>query len=1231
MKYFWLIGIVILLINSVLFGEIVNLQSDQTKIEVGSVSKSTLQLHVMLGSFENTQVLENATNFNNIFVSDWGRLTQEGMPALPSISKIIIVPENGAINIDVNVNHSVDFSQIVPYPAQPSAIDNDAFETPAFTINNNFYDSEDVYPQKLYTISDRFMMRGIPFVYVTFHPFQYDAGSKKLIVFDDFDMSVSFSNELTYDERLYSSYITPSILSLALNPEMVPPHQPQAVKNDDGADLIIVTTYDFMDAAETLKEWKSQKGFYTDIVYLEDIGSTAQNIYTYLFIAYETWVLPPSFVLFLGDCEIVPTQYEPDQVSGGYMGTDRTYACMDADYHPDMGYGRISVDDETQAFTVINKIIQYEKNPPALASFYNEMVNAGYFQDDEHDGYETRRFIKTSEEIRDFMLLKGYDSERIYVTEGSVNPTHYNNGYYANGGPIPDELLRINGFPWNGNANDITNAINDGIFLLVHRDHGYTAGWGDPSYDIGNVHQLTNGELLPMVFSINCQTGWFDSETDGDPSTFESFCEEFLRKENGGAVSTIGACRNSMSGYNDYLALGLIDSMWEDFINGWGYNTDGYLSPVLIQGLMAMEQFWGGNLTQYQYNLFNVIGDPTLQVWRSQPAEITAVHETSFPYDVTSIPITTNIDEGIASLVVDGELVGKTEFTNSNFDLNLSENLTSPQNGIITITARDHEPYMQTVTFIPPDGSYVIVEEFSVSDENGNNDGEWDAGEEIALTYVLRNVGNQTTNDITFTIDSDLNQLQILDPTLQINGLLPGECLQYSTDATISMDCHHNDYISIQALIENPDGEYISVDGITVTKQPKLGLDNDSIYYEVSENGLSQLPFQIHNIGADTLECELINNSHQCADLYAEDTYMTMPHVAEFDNLSEFTIMTWLNVQNISQPGFVLTKGMINGDLSFLISVPNMNSILYKFRDANGSDFQKIISVPLTYGEWFHLAIVVDGTSILSYVNGEEIASDAFISPIYSTPDDILVGSYLNSTYEFNGYIDELALYTVALPIEDIEEKMNSTIRGSETGLLSYYQFDDATQFSDYTGYNDLIPTGSINFDLPGAPLTTWLGFDSYQFSILPYDTATLNVLFNTEGYDPQLFSSSFDIISNASNVDEVSIPVELLYEPYSIDEPGSNDGCSVRYRNPYNPSGTITLFIQKQQHVKIDIFNLKGQFVKTLINEQLIPQNYNIQWSGKDYSGRTVENGIYFMRVEKDSGNEIQKMVFIR
>ena len=47
---------------------------------------------------------------------------------------------------------------------------------------------------------------------------------------------------------------------------------------------------------------------------------------------------------------------------------------------------------------------------------------------------------------------------------------------------------------------------NEGRFMVVHRDHGWSDGWGTPGYGTADVQALTNGTMLPVVMSINCSS-----------------------------------------------------------------------------------------------------------------------------------------------------------------------------------------------------------------------------------------------------------------------------------------------------------------------------------------------------------------------------------------------------------------------------------------------------------------------------------------------------------------------------------------------------------------------------------------------------------------------------------------------------------------------------------------------------------------------------------------------------
>src|SRR5205085_12246632 len=124
--------------------------------------------------------------------------------------------------------------------------------------------------------------------------------------------------------------------------------------------------------------------------------------------------------------------------------------------------------------------------------------------------------------------------------EGNTTPRRVSDGTL-----LPVELRASSGFAWDGNTADIADEWNAGRFLFLHRDHGWQYGWLHPSFDSDNVvNDLNNGDLLPVVFSVNCASGFFDNETaDGDYGTEVDetyFAEHLLRKEYGGAVGMLG-------------------------------------------------------------------------------------------------------------------------------------------------------------------------------------------------------------------------------------------------------------------------------------------------------------------------------------------------------------------------------------------------------------------------------------------------------------------------------------------------------------------------------------------------------------------------------------------------------------------------------------------------------------------------------------------------------------------
>jgi len=80
-------------------------------------------------------------------------------------------------------------------------------------------------------------------------------------------------------------------------------------------------------------------------------------------------------------------------------------------------------------------------------------------------------------------------------------------------------------------------------------------------------------------------------------------------------------------------------------------------------------------------------------------------------------------------------------------------------------------------------------------------------------------------------------------------------------------------------------------------------------------------------------------------------------------------------------------------------------------------------------------------------------------------------------------------------------------------------------------------------------------------------------------------------------------------------------------YPNPFNPSTTIS-YTAPGGHVRLDIYNMLGQKIKTLVDQTVIAGSYNVKWDGTDFNNHPVPSGVYFYRLETDAGVKERKMM---
>ncbi len=84
-------------------------------------------------------------------------------------------------------------------------------------------------------------------------------------------------------------------------------------------------------------------------------------------------------------------------------------------------------------------------------------------------------------------------------------------------------------------------------------------------------------------------------------------------------------------------------------------------------------------------------------------------------------------------------------------------------------------------------------------------------------------------------------------------------------------------------------------------------------------------------------------------------------------------------------------------------------------------------------------------------------------------------------------------------------------------------------------------------------------------------------------------------------------------------------------YPNPFNPETTISYSVKNAGPVSINIFNIKGQKIRTLVNEDKAAGNYKVVWKGLDNNNKKVASGIYFYRMKSGNYTSTKKMILMK
>ena len=115
----------------------------------------------------------------------------------------------------------------------------------------------------------------------------------------------------------------------------------------------------------------------------------------------------------------------------------------------------------------------------------------------------------------------------------------------------------------------------------------------------------------------------------------------------------------------------------------------------------------------------------------------------------------------------------------------------------------------------------------------------------------------------------------------------------------------------------------------------------------------------------------------------------------------------------------------------------------------------------------------------------------------------------------------------------------------------------------------------------------------------------TLNL---TPGFKVTLFSDQ---------VDKTNAPQHFALDP--------------NYPNPFNSSTTIRYRLGEMGKVRLEVYDLQGQKVKTLVDRYEGTGFYQLEWDGTDANGHSVATGVYLVRLQTQNAGRVRKMLLLK
>ena len=1129
-----------------------------SSIEILSESNSgiTLKLNVNAYSFNEVQT----PNGSEVVVTspDGINYMEKGIPDVPYFATSICIPAKGKAIAEIIGTEFITLNNISVAPSKGSISRNIDPATVPYEYGK-CYSTDAFIPSIEANNSEAFCIRDVRGTSVRFFPFQYNPVQKQLKIYTEIIVKVKFSSESDVNEisrSLAKINEFESIYSrLFINYNKKNTRYTQLQDGHPGR-MLIICKDTYASAMSDFVTWKREKGIETELVLMSTVGSTAANVQSYItnyFNSHDDL----AYILLVGDGADVPSNIST--TGSGYMSetktSDNQYAYLVGDDHyADVFIGRFSGESVANIQNQVRKVILYEKELATDASWLTKGYGSASTEGGGTSGHN-----------------QGHGAESDMTHMGYIQTDLENYGY---------TVSRVNqsGSSWSGGSSDIaatSAAFNAGVGLACYIGHGDTQEWASTGYTNTQVNALTNENKLPFIISVACVNGDFNGNT--------CFAEAWLRaSKNGnptGALAFLGSTINQ--DWNPPMTAQ--DEMVDIIVESLEGNIKRTIGGISFNGYFRMIQDHpSGNSTNGDgpntADTWTIFGDPSTMFRSKTPQEMTITHPNVQTIRQTTFAVNCDADGALVALskTTDGQTVtlGYGYVSNGIAEVTHTA-ITEPGNIKLTVTAYNKVTYQSDIMVIVPEGPYVINENFSINDSEGNNNGNADYNETIKLNQTLRNVGVETAENVNVTIATTSNDITISDNSEAFgnitsdNNATRNNAFELSihngiADQTIiplsySISCENSDTHTgnfvITANAPKPEIVFVSLD------DSENGNNNGLL--DPGENAI--LTFKVTNNGHAQMEAgnAILTSTAEGITIVSAEATTNAIDASNNQNIT-FEISVSDDLESGSNVCFAVnfTSGLYPANTSTCLSVG------LQIEDWESNSFDSYAWENNSATPWR----IVSGEEVY---DGEYCAKSGAIGNSKNTDLTITVNVLYNDNIEFYKKVSC--------------EAPGSNWYGGGQNYYDYLAFYiDGTMKGQWAGTTD-------NWSLQSYPVTA--GNHTLKWSyVKDYST--------TSG-------------SDCAWIDNIKLPAHSnAVTSIHADMNFAENSMSI-YPNPANENAYINLNLTDDNNVTINIYNSVGQIVKTI-------DSINLQ-SGENYvmiETSSLNAGMYV--VKANVGNNV-------